>query len=171
MEKEEVLKLEYTKINDDYTIATITYQNDDILKREYFDDDKLEVMSTRQPEFEYPFLFVRGYKTELDNKPIIIPNEDLQFVKEKVKKINEKYGIAKKWYPDIDDRYYYISFGSTNSISQNFWGNTFNENQYLDKNIIFKTREEAKFVADKMLENVDKWREEYQNEYNNEKGE
>ena len=171
MEKEEVLKLEYTKINDDYTIATITYQNDEILKREYFDDDKLEVMSTRQPEFEYPFLFVRGYKTELDNKPIIIPNEDLQFVKEKVKKINEKYGIAKKWYPDIDDRYYYISFGSTNSISQNFWGNTFNENQYLDKNIIFKTREEAKFVADKMLENVDKWREEYQNEYNNEKGE
>lgn len=162
MEKEEVLKLEYLKINDDYTIATITYQNDDILKREYFDDDKLEVMSTRQPEFEYPFLFVRGYKTELDNKPIIIPNEDLQFVKEKVKKINEKYGIAKKWYPDIDDRYYYISFGSTNSISQNFWGNTFNENQYLDKNIIFKTREEAKFVADKMLENVDKWREEYQ---------
>ena len=162
MEKEEVLKLEYTKINDDYTIATITYQNDEILKREYFDDDKLEVMSTRQPEFEFPFLFVRGYKTELDNKPIIIPNEDLQFVKEKVKKINEKYGIAKKWYPDIDDRYYYISFGSTNSISQNFWGNTFNENQYLDKNIIFKTREEAKFVADKMLENVDKWREEYQ---------
>lgn len=162
MEKEEVLKLEYLKINDDYTIATIAYQNDDILKREYFDDDKLEVMSTRHPEFEYPFLFVRGYRTELDNKPIIIPNEDLQFVKEKVKKINEKYGIAKKWYPDIDDRYYYISFGSTNSISQNFWGNTFNENQYLDKNIIFKTRKEAKFVADKMLENVDKWREEYQ---------
>jgi hypothetical protein len=162
MEKEEVLKLEYTKINDDYTIATITYQNDDILKREYFDDDKLEVMSTRQPEFEYPFLFVRGYKTELDNKPIIIPNEDLQFVKEKVKKINEKYGVVKKWYPDIDDRYYYISFGSTNSISQNFWSNTFNENQYLDKNIIFKTREEAKFVANKILENIDKWREEYQ---------
>lgn len=162
MQKEEVLKLEYTKINDDYTIATITYQNDDILKREYFDDDKLEVMSTRQPEFEYPFLFVRGYKTELDNKPIIIPNEDLQFVKEKVKKINEKYGVVKKWYPDIDDRYYYISFGSTNSISQNFWSNTFNENQYLDKNIIFKTREEAKFVANKILENIDKWREEYQ---------
>lgn len=162
MEKEEVLKLEYTKINDDYTIATITYQNDDILKREYFDDDKLEVMSTRQPEFEYPFLFVRGYKTELDNKPIIIPNEDLQFVKEKVKKINEKYGIAKKWYPDIDDRYYYISFGSTNSINYSIWDNTSIENRYLEKNLIFKTSEEAKFVADKMLENIDNYREEYQ---------
>ena len=162
MEKEEVLKLEYTKINDDYTIATITYQNDDILKREYFDDDKLEVMSTRQPEFEYPFLFVRGYKTELDNKPIIIPNEDLQFVKEKVKKINEKYGIAKKWYPDIDDRYYYISFGATNSINYSIWNNTSIENLYLEKNLIFKTSEEAKFVADKMLENIDNYREEYQ---------
>lgn len=162
MEKEEVLKLEYLKINDDYTIATITYQNDDILKREYFDDDKLEVVSTRQPEFEYPFLFVRGYKTELDNKPIIIPNEDLQFVKEKVKKINEKYGIAKKWYPDIDDRYYYISFGSTNSINYSIWGNTLYENRYLKKNLIFKTKEEAQFVANKMLENIDKWQEEYQ---------
>lgn len=162
MQKEEVLKLEYLKINDDYTIATITYQNDDILKREYFDDDKLEVISTRQPEFEYPFLFVRGYRTELDNKPIIIPNEDLQFVKEKVKKINEKYGVVKKWCPNIDDNYYYISFGSTTNISYSFWGNTSIENQFLDKNLIFKTKEEAEFVANKILENIDKWREEYQ---------
>lgn len=168
MEKEEVLKLEYTKINDDYTIATITYQNDDILKREYFDDDKLEVMSTRQPEFEYPFLFVRGYKTELDNKPIIIPNEDLQFVKEKVRKLNEKYGIPTKWYPNIDDNYYYISFSSANNVSYTFWDNTFTENRFLDKNLIFKTKEEAEFVANKMLENVDKWREEYQKENKNE---
>lgn len=162
MEKEEVLKLEYLKINDDYTIATITYQNDEILKRNHFKDYELGVKSFVNPEFVYPNLYVRGYKTELDNLPITIPNDYVEFVKEKVKNINEKYGIAKKWYPDINDRYYYISFGSTNSISQNFWGNTFNENQYLDKNIIFKTREEAKFVADKMLENVDKWREEYQ---------
>lgn len=159
---QEVLKLEYLKINDDYTIATITYQNDDILKREYFDDDKLEVMSTRQPEFEYPFLFVRGYRTELDNKPIIIPNEDLQFVKEKVKKINEKYGIAKKWCPNIDEKYYYISFGCGDDINCSYWDNTPMENRYLEKNLIFKTSEEAKFVADKMLENIDKWREEYQ---------
>lgn len=162
MEKEEVLKLDYIKISDEYTIATIVYQNDDILKREYFDDDKLEVMSTRQPEFEYPFLFVRGYKTELDNKPIIIPNEDLQFVKEKVKKINEKYGVVKKWCPNIDDNYYYISFGSTTNISYSFWGNTSIENRFLDKNLIFKTKEEAKFVANKILENIDNYIEEYQ---------
>lgn len=171
MQKEEVLKLEYTKINDDYTIATITYQNDDILKREYFDDDKLEVMSTRQPEFEFPFLFVRGYKKESDSIPIIIPNEDLQFVKEKVKKINEKYGIAKKWCPSIDDRYYYISFGSVDNINSEIWHNGLFENMHLKKNLIFKTKEEAKFVANKILENIDNYREEYQNEYNNEKGE
>lgn len=162
MQKEEVLKLEYTKINDDYTIATIVYQNDDILKREYFDDDKLGVTSTEQPEFEYPFLFVRGYKTELDNMPIIIPNEHLEFVKEKVKKLNEKYGIVKKWYPDIDDNYYYISFGSANNVGYTFWGNTSIENRYLEKNLIFKTEDEASFVADKILKNVNKWREEYQ---------
>lgn len=171
MQKEEVLKLDYIQISDEYTIATITYQNDDILKRYTFNDNELGVTSDRNPEFEYPSLFVRGYKKESDSMPIIIPNEHLEFVKDKVKKINEKYGVVKKWRPDIDDKYYYISLGSTNSINYSVWGNTLYENQYLEKNLIFKTKEEAKFVADKMLENVDKWREEYQNEYNNEKGE
>lgn len=36
MQKEEVLKLDYIQISDEYTIATITYQNDDILKRYTF---------------------------------------------------------------------------------------------------------------------------------------
>lgn len=167
MQKEEVLKLEYTKINDDYTIATIVYQNDEILKRNHFKDYELEVKSLVNPEFMYPSLFVRGYKTELDNLPITIPNKHLEFVKEKVKKLNEKYGIPKKWCPNIDNKYYYISFGCKDNINYSLWDNTFIENRYLDKNLIFKTAEEAKFVADKILKNVDKWRE----EYNNEKGE
>lgn len=162
MEKEEVLKLEYTKINDDYTIATIVYQNDEILKRNHFKDYELEVKSFVNPEFMYPSLFVRGYKTELDNLPITIPNEHLEFVKEKVRKLNEKYGIPKKWRPKINDKYYYISLGYANNVGYTFWGNTSIENRYLEKNLIFKTREEAQFVANKMLENIDKWREEYQ---------
>lgn len=162
MEKEEVLILEYTKINNDYTIATIVYQNDNVLKRSCFTDCELEVESCEKPEFIYPILFIKGYKNKLDNKPIIIPNEHLQFVKEKVKKLNEKYGISKKWCPDIDDKYYYISFGSTNSINYSVWDNRSLENLYLDKNLIFKTEEEAKFVANKILENIDNYREEYQ---------
>ena len=162
MEKEEVLKLEYTKINDDYTIATIVYQNDEILKREYFIDDKLLVASMEKPEFDYPTLYIRGYKTKSDNLPITIPNKHLEFVKEKVKQLNEKYGIAKKWCPNIDDKYYYISLGATTNINYSCWDNTFIENRYLEKKLIFKTKEEAHFVANKMLENIDKWREEYQ---------
>lgn len=96
--------------------------------------------------------------------PIIIPNEHLEFVKDKVKKLNEKYGIPKKWRPKIDDKYYYISLGSTTNISYSFWDNTSLENLYLKKNLIFKTKEEASFVADKILGNIDKWREEYNNQ-------
>lgn len=162
MEKEEVLILEYTKINNDYTIATIVYQNDNVLKRSCFTDCELEVESHINPEFMFPILFIKGYKNKSDNKPIIIPNEHLQFVKEKVKKLNEKYGVVKKWCPDIDDKYYYISFVSTNSINYSVWGNRSMENMYLDKNLIFKTEEEAKFVANKILENIDNYREEYQ---------
>lgn len=96
MEKEEVLKLDYIQISDEYTIATIVYQNDEVLKRYSFNDNELGVTSNRNPEFKYPSLFIRGYKTESDNKPIIIPNEHLKFVKDKVKKINEKYGVPTK---------------------------------------------------------------------------
>lgn len=162
MEKEEVLKLEYTKINDDYTIATIVYQNNEILKRCDFKDYELDVESILNPEFVYPTLFIRGRKTELDNIPFAIPNEYVEFVKEKVKKLNEKYGVVKKWRPNIDDKYYYISFVSTNSINYSVWDNRSLENLYLDKNLIFKTEEEAKFVANKILENIDNYREEYQ---------
>lgn len=156
------MKLEYTKINDDYTIATIVYQNEDILKRNFFKDSELEIKSIGVPEFTYSSLFIRGYKTESDNRPIIIPNKHLEFVKEKVKKINEKYGIAKKWCPNIHEKYYYIYFGSRTNINYTCWNNTLMENRYLEKNLIFKTREEAEFVVNKMLENTNKWREEYQ---------
>lgn len=156
------MKLEYTKINDDYTIATITYQNDEILKRDAFYDNELKVISGAKPEFVYPFLYVRGYKTELDNMPFAIPSEHLEFVKEKVRKLNEKYGIPKKWRPKINDKYYYISLGYANNVGYTFWGNTSIENRYLEKNLIFKTEDEASFVADKILKNVNKWREEYQ---------
>ena len=168
MEKEEVLKLEYVKMNDDYTIATIVHQNNEILKRDAFYDNELKVISGAKPEFVYPFLYVRGYKTELDNMPFAIPNEHLQFVKDKVQKLNEKYGVVKKWCPKINDKYYYISLCSTNSISYSVWGNTVIENRYLEKNLIFKTAEEAKFVANKILENIDNYREEYQKENKNE---
>ena len=162
MQKEEVLKLEYLKINDDYTIATIVYQNDEILKRDSFRDYKLDVKSITMPEFEYPVLYLKGSNFESDNIPIIILNEDLEFVKEKVKKLNKKYGVPTKWCPNIDDNYYYISFGCGDDINCSYWDNTLMENRYLEKNLIFKTKEEAKFVANKMLENVDKYREEYQ---------
>lgn len=168
MEKEEVLKLEYTKINDDYTVATITYQNEDVLKRSHFNDTELNILSFMMPCLNDTTLFIKGSSFKCDNRPIIIPNENVKFVKEKVKKLNEKYGIPKKWCPKIDDKYYYISLGATTNINYNVWDNTLYENLCLEKNLIFKTKEEAHFVANKMLENIDKWREEYQKENKNE---
>lgn len=168
MEKEEVLKLEYLKINNDYTIATIVYQNDEILKRDSFRDYELDVKSITMPEFEYPVLYLKGSNFESDNIPIIILNEDLEFVKEKVKKLNEKYEVVKKWCPNIDDNYYYISFGSVDNINCEIWHNGLFENMYLKKNLIFKTKKEAKFVANKILENIDNYIEEYRKGVNNE---
>lgn len=162
MEKEEVLKLEYVKMNNDYTVATIVYQNEDVLKRGHFNDPELKVLSFIVPSFNYTTLFIKGSSSKCDNIPIIIPNEHLEFVKDKVKKINEKYGIAKKWRPNMDDDYYTICFDCISNVGLNIWGGDRIDNLNLSKNLIFKTRKEAQFVANKMLENIDKWREEYQ---------
>lgn len=164
MEKEEVLKLEYTKINDDYTIATIVYQNEDILKRNFFNDYELKVTSAVVPSFIYNTLYIRGGNSTSDNMPIIIPNERVEFIKGKVKKLNEKYGVVKKWCPNIDDNYYSICFDFISNVSLYSWNGDCIDEIKLSKNLIFRTRTEAMFVANKILENVDKWREEYQKE-------
>lgn len=164
MKKEEVLKLEYTKINDDYTIATITYQNYEILKRNCFNDNELGIKSLILPDFIYPTLYIRGLNSKADNKPILIPNEHVEFVKEKVRKLNEKYGVVKKWCPNIDDNYYSICFDFISNVSLYSWNGDCIDEIKLSKNLIFRTRTEAMFVANKILENVDKWREEYQKE-------
>lgn len=162
MQKEEVLKLKYLKINDDYTIATITYQNDKILKRNCFNDNELRIKSIGVPCFISSTLYIRGYIYTSDNMPVIVPNDYVEFVKEKVKKLNEKYGIPKKWCPDLDEKYYLINLKTVNNIVSGFWDNTKLENEFLKKNLIFKTEEEAEFVANKILENIDSYREEYQ---------
>ncbi|WP_064580284.1 YopX family protein [Streptobacillus moniliformis] len=93
--KENVLKVEVTKINDEYSSWYITYQNEEVLKRNDFRDEKLKVSSCFCPYFDEKKLYLRGDDKAEDCTPMIINNEKVPLLQEKVKQVNEKYGIIK----------------------------------------------------------------------------
>lgn len=111
MKNKEILKVQFTKINEDYHVGVITYQDENILKRKGFIDRELDVHSGLEPMFnsDGSCLFIKGESKKQDNQPIIIKNEHLEDLKERINKLNEKYGRKEIWRPKKNENYYYLS--------------------------------------------------------------
>lgn len=108
MKKINVLEIEYKEVfNGDYAVK-IKYQNEDVLKRGEFVDDEIGVKSVNVPEFDKKTLFVCGANTEVDNRYNVVSSKKLAEIKEKVEKINKKYGIGPRWRAERGRGYYYI---------------------------------------------------------------
>lgn len=109
MPRENVLKIEHRKVFDKYAIR-IVYQNDDILERDIFDD--CGVKSVSHIEYRNDMLYIRGSNHEKDEDVILVDESQMQDIFEKVAKVNEKYGIVKRWRAKKQEIYYTIlSFG------------------------------------------------------------
>lgn len=112
MEREDVLELKIidtliTENGIDYIICKLS-QNTDVLKR--------GVNTEYSKSFEYPGwdirnkqLYTSGAIKEYDNLPFAVPTSDIELLKEKVKAINEKYGIKKRWRAESEEAYFYIN--------------------------------------------------------------
>ena len=87
MKKEKVLEIEFQPVWDKWA-WTITKQNEKILERNVLNKD---------------------------NDIQICTSEEKTLIEEKVKSINEKYGIKKRWRAEKDEIYYCINepFGTT----------------------------------------------------------
>ena len=145
--KQDVLRLKIIPVNDKYSVGYIEYQNTDVLKRSGFRDRKLDVKSNAFPEwsFEYRTLYLRGTSNERDLLPLIIPNEDVELVENKVKVINEKYGT--RWRAEEGGEYQCLnSYGHIETYQDCRYG--YNDNHYNSGNY-FKTEEEAEEMAEK----------------------
>ena len=113
MEKEDVLELKIidtliTEDGIDYIICKLS-QNTEVLKR--------GVNTEYSKSFEYPGwdirkkqLYTSGDIKEYDNLPFAAPTSDIELLKEKVRAINEKYGIKKRWRAKEGEYFYYIDF-------------------------------------------------------------
>ena len=141
MEKENVLEIEILKINDEWSVGYITYQNEEVLKREIFVDTKLEVYSNDNPTYYYPsdILYILGRMKSGDKTPFIIPNNCLDKLKEKVRLINEKYGISKRWRAERGGKYHYID--NCGYISESHENSSFFDNERYKEGNYFKTKE------------------------------
>ena len=147
MEKEKVLEIEYQEVFNKVAVR-IKYQNFEVLKRGKFYDEETEVESCFMPEYCKcdNKLFIQGDEKNKDSKILLVDKEDLEKILEIVKKINEKYGIPKRWRADKEHYFYYIT-GSWN-IDRTY--DDYSECKtflYYSGNY-FKTKEEAQKVID-----------------------
>lgn len=109
MEKENVLEIEFQPVFDKWAWR-ITKQNEEILGRNVFKDEELNVESFESPEFRKTEnkLFIKGYIRTYEHNIQICTAEEKALIEEKVKAINEKYGIKKRWRGKYNEIYCYI---------------------------------------------------------------
>lgn len=148
MEKENVLEIEFKELWDNYFAWKIVKQNEEILKRNEFLDKELNVESFRSPEFLSlkNKLYIRGSAKRLDDNISICNQEEKELIEEKLKAINEKYGIKKRWRANRHDHYHFLGnvFKIQESVEMGFAEDI---ERYKDGNY-FRTKEDAEEYAE-----------------------
>lgn len=93
--KKEVLRIDCQEVFDSHVACRISYQHTGILKRGKFRDSELNVysFSSFDYELETHTLYLRGEWKEEDDKVILLPIECKAMIEQRVKDINDKYGM------------------------------------------------------------------------------
>ena len=157
-EKETVLEIEFQPVWDKWAWR-ITKQNEEILKRNNFKDEELNVESFRSPEFLSLAnkLFIKGSAKSRDDDINICNQEEKALIEEKVKAINEKYGIKKRWRANKYGYYHFLGnvFEIQESVEMGFVEDI---ERYRDGNY-FRTKGEAEEYRDYIVRKSLEWHE------------
>lgn len=146
IEKEDVITIESQEVFDSVAFR-IVYQNEEVLKRGEFKDVELDVYSSTELEYTNGNLYIRGNVKKYDNKKIIVSKEEFKDIENRVRMINEKYGIKKEWRAEKNGVYFYINVDFLVIKMQEYY---YDGDDILYKaHNYFKTREEAEKVAEK----------------------
>ena len=142
--KEDVLKIEFEKVFDRWGMR-IVYQDFNVLKRGIFTDNDIKVSSNYIVEYDRinDWLYILGKNSDKDDNIIFVTNEEKEIIENKVKLINEKYNIEKRWRADEGGKYYSI-YHSTLNIDSSYEHNNELDNKRYEIGNYFKTKELAK---------------------------
>ena len=151
MEKENVLEIEYQEVFDKVAVR-IKYQNFGVLKRGEFYDEEIEVESFLVPEYIKGDnkLYIQGEEESKDRRIFLIDKEDLKNILEKVKKINEKYGIPKRWRAEEGGVYWFIDIDFSGKVRDLWDQRSTDENIRYNLGNYFQTKEEAEEVKEEL---------------------
>lgn len=107
--KDNVLEVEFERVFDLWGMK-IVYQNFNVLKRGLFIDSNIKVSSNYNIEYDRinNWLYVLGKNDSNDDNIIIVTDEEKEIIEDKIKKINEKYGVEKRWRAEKEGKYYFI---------------------------------------------------------------
>lgn len=148
MEKEKVLEIESQEVFDRVAVR-IKYQNFEVLKRGEFEDRGIGVVSLNNPCYlSYPYnqLHLKG-KFKIDDDFIFtVTKEDFENIKNMVEKINEKYGIPKRWRAKENEVYYYVD--SNDFVNEIIDCRINKDDERYNLGNYFQTKEEAQKVVD-----------------------
>lgn len=159
MEKETVLEVEFQPVFDKWAWR-ITKQNEEVLKRDVFLDKEIGVMSDGgSPDFvkDTNYLFIRGFSKKDDNKINMCTSEEKVIIDKKVKAINEKYGIKKRWRAEKESYYYFIDHEL--EINDKIDCRYKFDNEMYENGNYFQTTEEAEEYAEYMKQKSHEWHE------------
>lgn len=157
MEKENVLEIEITKINDEYSLAKVKKMNSKVIeeKKEYnfgYANSSSLIMNSiiyKNPNF-YTGISdtIECFDLYLNSKNdcFTIKNELVESLQLFLEKFNEKYGIPKRWRAEIGKKHFSIlSTGGVGSFSEYY--DKFDNDRY-DLGNYFETKEQAQKVID-----------------------
>lgn len=158
MVKETVLEIEFQPVFDKWAWR-ISKQDEDILPRGIFEDKNLKVATDYKPEYkkEINYLYVKGVFSEHDNDIDICSTEEKALLEEKVKAINEKYGIKKRWRANFGGEYCFID--DNFSIKWDRDKEYFVDNRKYENGNYFETKTEAEEYAEYMKQKSLEWNE------------
>ena len=167
MEKEKVLEIEITKINDKFSSWYIKKINKRKLKhidpneldrlygnilcfgcgeiytKTKFDKERIDRLGLHGEYYEYQINLIIKYKNNYD-EPYFIKNEYVEDLKSIVNLVNERYGIPKRWRAEGVEKYYFLN---NESEIQNTWEcKTKEDEARYNLGNYFKTEEEAEKV-------------------------
>ncbi|WP_338950846.1 hypothetical protein KSU02_08905 [Fusobacterium nucleatum] len=157
MEKENVLEIEITKINNEYSLAIVKKMNRKVIEEKkkykfgYGNSSNLETNSKlhKDPNFStYISDTILCFDLYLnsENDCFTIKNNLVESLELFLQEFNEKYGIPKRWRAEKYKEYCFLnSYGYIISCFD-FYEESDNKNYELGN--YFKTREEAQKVID-----------------------
>ena len=140
MEKENVLEIEITKINDEWSAMTITK-----LDKTLENNDMVGWKGDKDTDFNFyeRKIYINPFHP---HQPFLILSQNIGLAETIINEINEKYGIPKRWRAEEDEEYFYIGSGGQVWSTDEIFGEEDEDNYELGN--YFKTYKEAKKVID-----------------------